>query len=266
MIDVDEARLYVSRTGADRAPVVLLHGLTDDGDCWNRVADVLTDAFTLIIPDARGHGRSSGIARGFTVQRLAADVVAVLDDMGVREASLFGHSMGAITAATVAADRPDLVRALVLEDPPLDLAVVPADIRRAAMVAEIEPWRVIDRETRHARAREVHPDWDPSETNPWADAKAAVDPTVVDHLDLFDELDWRHIFDRLACPGLLVTGDQAQGAIVSEAVATEALDFWRSGTRLHVPGAGHCVHRDRWSGAIGPIRSFLLAASQADPI
>jgi pimeloyl-ACP methyl ester carboxylesterase len=166
--------------------------------------------------------------------------------------------MGAFTAAVVAADRPDLVGALVLEDPPFDIPSVPDDIRRAAMMAELAPLRELDVDTRRARARIAHPEWDPLETEPWADAKAMVDPSVVDHLDLFDDYDWRSILGRLDCPGLLNTGATALGAIVSERVAEEAIGLWPSGRVVEIPGAGHCIHRDRWSESMGPIRSFLL--------
>jgi pimeloyl-ACP methyl ester carboxylesterase len=180
------------------------------------------------------------------------------DELGVRDALLFGHSMGAITAAVVAADRTDLARGLVLEDPPLDIPNVPDEVRRATMLAELGPWRELDLGARRAKARIVHPEWDVLETDPWADAKAVVDTAVVDHLGMFDGYDWRGILSRLECPGLLVTGEPALGAIVSERVAAEAASLWTSGRVLKIEGAGHCIHRDRWSESMAPIRSFLL--------
>ena len=50
------------------------------------------------------------------------------------------------------------------------------------------------------RARIVHPEWDRLETDPWADAKAAVDTAIADHLDLFDGYDWRGVSARLERP------------------------------------------------------------------
>jgi N-formylmaleamate deformylase len=258
-IRVDGARLHYSRTGSGHEPLVLLHGLTDDGACWSRVVTLLAEDFDLVVPDARGHGRSGGIGDdGFTVLRLANDVAGVLDRLDVRDALLFGHSMGAITAAVVAAIRPDLVRALVLEDPPLDVPIVPADVRRAGMLAEIMLWRGLQADVRHARARVAHPEWDRLETDPWADAKAAVHSGVIDHLGLFEGFDWRGILGRLERPGILLTGEPARGAIVTGEVAEEAMGIWQTGAVVHIPGAGHCIHRDRWSEAMEPIRSYLV--------
>jgi hypothetical protein len=45
---------------------------------------------------------------------------------------------------------------------------------------------------------------------------------------------------------------------VSERVAAEAASLWTSGRVLKIEGAGHCIHRDRWSESMAPIRSFLL--------
>lgn len=237
---------------------MLLHGLTDDGACWSRVVAAWADSADLLIPDARGHGRSSRIgAGGFTVPMLARDVAGILDGLGIRDAVLFGHSMGAITATAVAADRPDLVRALVLEDPPLDVQAIPDDARRAEALAEIGRWGALDIGARHAAARSVHPEWATIETDAWADAKAAVDPAVADNLALFDNYEWRAVIGRLQHPGILLTGDPARGAIVTERVAMEAVRRWPAGRVVHVASAGHCIHRDRWMETMAAVRPFL---------
>lgn len=260
LADVDGASLNVVRGGSGPRNVVLLHGLTDDGRCWDRVAEALVDDFDLVVPDARGHGRSSAIGPdGFSVPRLAADVAGLLDRLGLRDALVFGHSMGAITAAALAAERPDLVRAVVLEDPPLDVPHVSASARREETRADLASWRALAPGERHVRAAVAHPEWARIETDPWADSKADVDPMIVDHLDLFDGYDWRGVFDRLTVPGLLVTGDPAIGAIATPATAHEAIGRWSTGRILHVAGAGHSIHRDAWDAAMDPVRAELRA-------
>ena len=109
--------------------------------------------------------------------------------------------MGAITAAVVAVDRPDLVRGVVLEDPPLDIPIVADDVRQSGARAEIAYWSALGADARHEAARTVHPEWDPMETDAWADAKTAVDPAVADHLGLLDSYDWRGVLGRLDRPG-----------------------------------------------------------------
>ena len=58
-IDVNGNKIHYYRTGGDKAPVVINHGAGDDGLCWTRVAKVLEKDYDVILPDARGHGKSA---------------------------------------------------------------------------------------------------------------------------------------------------------------------------------------------------------------
>jgi pimeloyl-ACP methyl ester carboxylesterase len=210
------------------------------------------------MPDARGHGRSSRIGGRFTVDRLAADAAGLLDALGVRGALVLGHSMGAVTAAALAADRPDLVRAVILEDPPLDPPPVDDLVRRHGFLDDLASWQAVPDDERHRIAAERQPAWHRLETDPWADAKLRVDPDLAGHLDAFRRFPWREALDRLTVPGLLLTGDPRLGALVSELVAEEAMRRWAAGRHVRIAGAGHCVRRDRWAAAIREIRAVLV--------
>ena len=259
-VDVDGERLSYDRTGRSGRPVlVLLHGITDDGRCWSRVARDMEAEFDILMPDARGHGRSEGIATGFSVPRLATDLAGLLDELGISDALVFGHSMGAITAVALAASRPDLVRACVLEDPPLgELIPIPAEAL-AGMRADAAMWRTLPSNERNELAIVRNAGWDPQESEPWADAKALVDPAVIDQVGALDTFDWRTALTQMRCPGLLLTGDPALGAIVTPGIAEEAVRLWPAGRLERVAGAGHCIHRDRWQETMAPVRVFLRA-------
>jgi pimeloyl-ACP methyl ester carboxylesterase len=107
----------------DGAVVLLLHGLTVSSEDWRHVAPVLGEQFRVIAPDARGHGRSEWTPE-YSLEAMRDDVIGFMTEMGILGAILVGHSMGGLAAYAVAAERPDLVRLLVLEDMP---APVPAD-------------------------------------------------------------------------------------------------------------------------------------------
>jgi pimeloyl-ACP methyl ester carboxylesterase len=112
--------IHYYRTGGDNKPsILLLHGITDSGQCWPRVAHDLEGSYDVIMTDARGHGHSGGSATAFSIALLADDAAAAIRALGLEKPYVWGHSMGAITAAMLAASYPDLVRAVVLEDPPL---------------------------------------------------------------------------------------------------------------------------------------------------
>ncbi len=255
---VTDGALYYHRTGGDKPALLLLHGVTDAGLCWTRVALDLERDFDIIMPDARGHGLSRSAGTDVSVARLAADAGAILDALGLADVLVFGHSMGAITAVGLAAERPDLVRGLILEDPPIGPLVGFSDEFIGTWQADLATWPSLSPAERRARCAAENPTWHHLETDPLGEAKALVDPAVLDSInDPMRAFDWAKAFERIRCPGLLVTADQSLGAIVSPEVAAEALRRWTAGRVAHIAGAGHCIHRDRYEEAMAPIRAFL---------
>jgi pimeloyl-ACP methyl ester carboxylesterase len=93
-VAADGARLYYAvfnRRGG--APVILLHGGFASSDAWGYEVPRLMGAHEVIVMDSRGHGRSTMPASPLSFARMAADVVAVLDAVHVRKASVVGLSL-----------------------------------------------------------------------------------------------------------------------------------------------------------------------------
>lgn len=252
------AMIHYTRTGAgEKPPMLLLHGVTDDGLCWSRVAADLQDRFDVVMADARGHGKSDRLTGVFSVPLLAEDAAEVIRGLGLARPVVFGHSMGAITAAALAADYPDLVAAVILEDPPLRDNPPPAPAELVeAFRQQFAALRSAAPEALPAIGAATNPDWHAFETGPWAASKVEVDPAVFAHFDAFDRYDWRAALGRIRCPGLLITGEPDR-AIVPPDIAAEALRLWPQGQLAHIPGAGHCIHRDRYAETMAAIDAFL---------
>lgn len=86
--------LHYYRMGSPEKPtVLLLHGFTDSGLCWLRFANDLAADYDVIMTDAVGHGKSGDLSHGFR-ERAVADVLAVMDALGVERPALVGHSTG----------------------------------------------------------------------------------------------------------------------------------------------------------------------------
>ena len=111
----DGTRIGFSRFGEGPA-VVFVHGSLSKGTDWLGVATCLSRQFTCFMMDRRGHGRSESGASAYSIAREYEDVAAVLSAAG-RDASLVGHSFGAICAMGAAMRAS--VRRLVLYEPPL---------------------------------------------------------------------------------------------------------------------------------------------------
>ena len=107
----------ISWSVAGRGPwLVLSHSLASDRGMWRPQLAALQARFTVLGYDTRGHGQSSVSADGFGFDTLAADVVALMDHLGVERARFMGLSMGGMTGLALALAHPERVERVVCCD------------------------------------------------------------------------------------------------------------------------------------------------------
>src|ERR687889_2280867 len=111
-----EIELAIWRAGEGPDPIICLHGITAQHRAFNAVARYLEAPRGLVGVDLRGRGDSDKPESGCSLQAHAADVVRVLDHLGLESAVLAGHSMGGFVALKTALMFPERVRAIVLLD------------------------------------------------------------------------------------------------------------------------------------------------------
>lgn len=254
-VEVGGVTLHYLRTGGDGPPLVLLHGFSDSGPCWSRVARELEGEWDVVMPDARGHGRSDRAGSSYDPALRAADAAGVIEALGLSGAVVGGHSMGAMTAAEVAAARPELVGRLVLEDPPWRDATGASAAGRWDYIRRAQEMPAADVP---AFCREMHPAWDDAEIGPWVEAKRAFDLSLLDAPGTGSPRPWRSVASAIRCPMLLITGDVELGAIVTPEAAAEAARL-SGGTAAHVAGAGHNIRREGYERYMELLRGFLRA-------
>ena len=100
----------------DGAPVLFSNSLGTDFRIWDRVLALLPAGLRIIRYDKRGHGLSDCNGRDYGMADHVADAAAVLDAAGAKDAVVVGLSIGGMIAQGLAAERPDLVRGVVLCD------------------------------------------------------------------------------------------------------------------------------------------------------
>jgi len=93
---------------------VLLHGFTQTGDQWLEAATDLMRTHRVILPDLRGHGRSTNPANTYTHRQVALDIYALLDALGLREFKAMGNSSGGMVLLHMATQQPARVTSMVL--------------------------------------------------------------------------------------------------------------------------------------------------------
>lgn len=109
----DGCRVFFEQQG-DGPDCVLIPGLGGEAAFWNGVAKEISKTSRLLLIDHRGAGKSDRPASGYSIPRIVADVVGILDQLGIAHTAVVGHSTGGMVAQTLAATRADRVRRLVL--------------------------------------------------------------------------------------------------------------------------------------------------------
>lgn len=259
-IFVNGLKFHYYRTGGDKPALVLLHGITDNGLCWLRLAQQLGNDFDLIMPDARGHGLSDAPDSGYSFQEQAADVVSMIETLELIQPVLLGHSMGAMTAIEVAVSRPKLVRALILEDPPLS-ARAQISIEESKSWKEEASKRIEQMQSQTlseiiSERQNQAPNWPENELSPWAEAKHQVNPRVVEIATSL-QYPWRSAFGQIACPILLLTADHKAGGRVTPELADEAAALFSNGRVVNIHDAGHNIRRDQFKNYLTAVSNFL---------
>lgn len=261
----------LSRTIVDRAPnpkgtIVAFHGVSDNGASLADIGARWGEQWRVVLVDSLGHGLSPR----FSPQQLqapfrsalqaAAETVRVEASQSIGgQVVLFGHSMGGAIAAGVARDHPQLVRAVVLEDPALLTPTQEATYKNNAgeSVGGLEH---ISRDQSGAianllLAQPAYRNWPLSEYGPWAQAKTQVDRDFI--ATGVVGLAGREIIKELQVPTLVLTGDGPDvllGQAGLEKLATYA------NPHLHtalISGATHCVRRDKSEKFQQAVNSFL---------
>jgi non-heme chloroperoxidase len=102
-------------------PVVFVHGSVNDYRAWGRQFGPFTMRYRVVAYSRRYHWPNEPPRPGdaFSAAQQAADLGALIEALALTPAHLVGSSYGALTSLTLAVDRPELVRALVLGEPPL---------------------------------------------------------------------------------------------------------------------------------------------------
>lgn len=112
--------LHLRVEGAAQDPaVVFLHGVQSSGDTYDWLPEPVRRGRRTYTLDHRGHGASGRRPGTYTFRDYLTDAAAVLETVVQRPAVVVGHSLGGVLGWALAQERPDLVRGVLAEDPPI---------------------------------------------------------------------------------------------------------------------------------------------------
>lgn len=137
-VEANGVRLNVLDWGGTGPALILIHGYGDSPHAFDDLAPAFNDRFRVVAYARRGHGKSSG-GESFTNETLAADLVAVMDSLGIAKANLAGWSMGGNEITAAAGLFPDRVEKLVYLEGGYDWSDPAFGAALAEMPVSIDP-------------------------------------------------------------------------------------------------------------------------------
>jgi len=261
-------RIHYYRTGGDKPPVVINHGAGDDGLCWTRIAKELEPDYDVILPDARGHGKSASGNGNYSTQQRVADLVELIAKLKLDHPVVGGHSLGADTSMHLAAKDKDLARGIFLEDPPIFIPgekigsgeqELKMEDGGKMMAKFMRIFKLMPKFIGVRMARKASPTYPDDEITPWVDAKKRLSFDFLKSLPTL-EMDLSHpfeVFEQITVPVLLFIGDREKMSIVSVETAQEAARVNERLQVVHLAGASHDIRRTRFDGYMPALKKFL---------
>jgi 3-oxoadipate enol-lactonase len=235
--------------------LVFAHALGTDLRLWDRLLPLLPAGWRRVRYDLRGHGLTEAPPGDYWMGDLVADAAAVVEHLATVPSVFVGSSLGGVVAQGLAAERPDLVRGLVLMNTAAKIATPAIWAERVATVraggvaavadAVLERW--FPPRTRAERSAELA-GWramlERTTTAGYAGCAAAL-----------AETDLRESTARLAVPALVIAGSEDGSTPVDLVRETAAL--LDGATFRVIPGAGHLPSVDRPDAVAEAIGGFL---------
>jgi pimeloyl-ACP methyl ester carboxylesterase len=112
-VPINGFEMYYETLG-DGEPLLLVHGWSGSSDYFGPLLEALSSRYRLIIPELRGHGRSTNPSGSFTTRQAARDVSALLDHLGLEGVRALGASAGGLTLLHMAIQDPDALSRVIL--------------------------------------------------------------------------------------------------------------------------------------------------------
>jgi len=260
-------------------PLVLLHGVVR---CWQDYLPVfpgLIVRWRLFGVDHRGHGRSQRSEEGaYRVADYAADAAAVVQSLE-QPAVIWGHSLGSLVALATAAALPDKVRAVVLEDPPLEL--LGSRIERSSYRGMFAAWQELTRrelsfaemlaavsetevdvpgEGKRAKLSVLR---DPTSLRFTARCLMRLDPEVFTPLVKGEWMTREALADvcrNVTCPTLVLAGNPANGGMCHGEDESFLREHLPDVTWITLKPLGHLIH------AMAPDQATRLVSGFLEPL
>lgn len=265
---------------ASGVPLVLLHGGSARWQASENIMPILAEIYHVFAPDFRGHGKSDWVHGGYRLQDFTDDIIAFLRGCVPSPAMLLGHSLGGIVGLMVAAQAPDLVKAVIVGDSPLDATTWQTHLKESQ--DKLIAWRDLAGGARPKSAViEVLKDSliaapDATSLKPmrqvfgedasvfqWiATNLSQHDPNMLTMLlDEFSSVatgyEMEALFPAIHCPVMLLQADPSSGGLMTDAEVECAMTLLPQPSHVRLQGISHVLHNEQKDPVLAAILNFL---------
>jgi pimeloyl-ACP methyl ester carboxylesterase len=261
-------------------PLVMLHGGSGRWQLYSGMLAELLERCHVYAPDLRGHGKSSWMPWGYTIRDYVEDIAAFLLEV-TGPAVLMGHSLGGIIAVAAAKACPNLARALIVVDAPLDAASWGQFLRNAR--GQLVAWRAVsggmhsveeierllgDAPEGNSTLREIFGEGSPI-IHELAERLYLHDPDMLgmlieDYENVAAGYDMETVLPAIHCPVLLIQADPSVGGVLTDEEVQRALTLLLNPTHMRFAGMDHMLIYDPKGSPMNTVKAFLSQLSQKD--
>lgn len=268
---VNGVRIAYELTGDSDVPLVVVHGAWGTLSNWDLVVPKLARQFRVVAYDRRGHSNSERPPGQGSYRQDVDDLAALIEHLRLDPAWVMGLSSGAFITLLLAASRPELVRGIIIHEPPL-WSLLDGSGPEAAALDAMTPLiaEILQRITTgdHAGAAEQFANELLLGPGGWThmpedvrDGMIANAPTVPDELN--DPQPWstdESVLAQYRGPVLLTSGEQSPP--VATAVVHRLAELLPQAEHVVCPGAGHIPHVTHPDEYIHQVLTFTSTSEQ----
>ncbi len=266
-LTVNGVRIAYADTGGTGTPVVLVHGSWGSHHNWDLVVPGLAEYFRVVSYDRRGHSESERPSGQGHFSEDVADLAALIEQLGIAPAWVVGNSSGAAMTVKLAAGRPEVLRGIVVHEPPL-FGLLEAGSPEAHAVTEIETGTLAEVGQRiaagdYAGAAEQFVEQVALGPGSWVQLpqpmRAMMIANAPTYLDELHDTEWKVVDEtRLSCydgPALLTSGEQSPPMF--RHVEHRLARLLSQAKRTTYAGAGHIPHVTHPKESVAELVRFI---------
>lgn len=240
--------------------LIILHGLFGSLDNWVTHARQLSTHFTVYLVDQRNHGKSPH-AEPWDYPTMAEDLNEFMDQQGIFQTHLLGHSMGGKTVMQFAHDYPDRIDRLIVADmapkayPPHHTGIIAAlnNLNLSEIGARQEADSILKKDIPEPGVRQFLLKSLSRESDQGYSWKFNLEVITRDYTNVLEEITFDYSFDQ---PTLFIYGGKSH--YVQPQDKEKILEFFPHATFKSIPQAGHWLHAEAPDEFIAITEEFLL--------